>query len=209
MACRLFGLFSRLSLTAPPLSHSLSRPHTSTLFLVPSAFNYLHTAPISISQSPHQQTISNLIALNNLSPNPGAHKHARRVGRGIGSTKGKTAGRGHKGAKSRSGNETKRGFEGGQTPLYLRVKKYGFSNAMFKREYEPLSLGRLQSYFDRGLLDVNGVVTMKTLCDVKLVSRNPNCGVKLLAQVCCCWEKGKREEGRGKREEGRGKREER
>ena len=81
----------------------------------------------------------------------------RRVGRGPGSTKGKTCGRGYNGAKSRSGKETSPGFEGGQTPLYQRVLCSGFSNFHFKREYEPLNLGTLQQFIDRGRIDPNQV----------------------------------------------------
>ncbi|PID55031.1 MAG: 50S ribosomal protein L15 [Gammaproteobacteria bacterium] len=66
--------------------------------------------------------------LNSLSPAPGARKAGKRVGRGIGSGVGKTAGRGHKGQKSRSGGSVKPGFEGGQMPLQKRLPKYGFSS---------------------------------------------------------------------------------
>ena len=66
--------------------------------------------------------------LNTLSPAPGARKNSKRVGRGIGSGHGKTAGRGHKGQKSRSGGSVRPGFEGGQMPLQKRLPKYGFSS---------------------------------------------------------------------------------
>lgn len=66
--------------------------------------------------------------LNTLSPAPGSHKAKKRVGRGIGSGSGKTAGSGHKGQKSRSGGTVKPGFEGGQMPLQMRLPKYGFSS---------------------------------------------------------------------------------
>jgi len=66
--------------------------------------------------------------LNSLSPAPGARKNAKRVGRGIGSGTGKTAGRGHKGQKSRSGGKVRPGFEGGQMPLQKRLPKYGFTS---------------------------------------------------------------------------------
>jgi large subunit ribosomal protein L15 len=66
--------------------------------------------------------------LNTLSPAPGAKQDAKRVGRGIGSGTGKTAGRGHKGQKSRSGGSVRPGFEGGQMPLQKRLPKYGFSS---------------------------------------------------------------------------------
>ena len=68
--------------------------------------------------------------LNSLSPAPGSRKNAKRVGRGIGSGVGKTAGRGHKGQKSRTGGSVRPGFEGGQMPLQKRLPKYGFSSRM-------------------------------------------------------------------------------
>jgi len=72
--------------------------------------------------------MSDVMRLNSLSPAPGARKDAKRVGRGIGSGDGKTAGRGHKGQKSRSGGSVRPGFEGGQMPLQKRLPKYGFTS---------------------------------------------------------------------------------
>ena len=72
--------------------------------------------------------MSEVMRLNTLSPAPGSRKNAKRVGRGIGSGYGKTAGRGHKGQKSRSGGKVAAGFEGGQMPLQKRLPKYGFSS---------------------------------------------------------------------------------
>ena len=72
--------------------------------------------------------MSEVMRLNTLSPAPGARKDAKRVGRGIGSGLGKTAGRGHKGQKSRSGGRVRPGFEGGQMPLQKRLPKYGFTS---------------------------------------------------------------------------------
>ena len=74
--------------------------------------------------------MSEVMRLNGLSPAPGARKNAKRVGRGIGSGTGKTAGRGHKGQKSRSGGSVRPGFEGGQMPLQKRLPKYGFTSRM-------------------------------------------------------------------------------
>ena len=67
--------------------------------------------------------------LNTLKPGAGSHKLRKRVGRGIGSGSGKTSGRGHKGQKSRSGGRIRRGFEGGQQPLQMRLPKFGFNSA--------------------------------------------------------------------------------
>lgn len=72
--------------------------------------------------------MSDVMRLNTLSPAPGSRKNAKRVGRGIGSGVGKTAGRGHKGQKSRSGGRVRPGFEGGQMPLQKRLPKYGFTS---------------------------------------------------------------------------------
>ena len=72
--------------------------------------------------------MSEVMRLNTLSPAPGSRKNAKRVGRGIGSGNGKTAGRGHKGQKSRSGGKVRPGFEGGQMPLQKRLPKYGFTS---------------------------------------------------------------------------------
>ncbi|MEM1110575.1 MAG: 50S ribosomal protein L15 [Pseudomonadota bacterium] len=82
--------------------------------------------------------------LNTLSPAPGARKEAKRVGRGIGSGNGKTAGRGHKGQKSRSGGKVAAGFEGGQMPLQKRLPKYGFSSRI-GRTTAQVRLGELNA----------------------------------------------------------------
>ena len=121
------------------------------------------------------------VALNTLADNEGATHQRRRVGRGIGSSKGKTAGRGHKGQKARSGGGPKLGFEGGQTPMRLRIPKRGFHNP-FSREYQPLNLARLQEWITSGRLDASKVITMKDLRDASVVRRNIRDGVKLLAK---------------------------
>jgi len=81
--------------------------------------------------------------LSDLSPAPGSRRSRKRVGRGPGSGNGKTAGRGHKGQKSRSGYSKRAGFEGGQMPLVRRVPKRGFTN-IFRTEYEVVNVGRLE-----------------------------------------------------------------
>ena len=86
--------------------------------------------------------MSEVMRLNTLSPAPGARKNAKRVGRGIGSGVGKTAGRGHKGQKSRSGGKVAPGFEGGQLPLQKRLPKYGFSSRI-GRTTAQVRLGEL------------------------------------------------------------------
>lgn len=83
--------------------------------------------------------------LHELKPAEGAKQRAKRVGRGIGSGHGKTAGRGHKGQKARSGGGVRPGFEGGQMPLQRRIPKRGFTN-IFKKEYSVVNLDRLNMF---------------------------------------------------------------
>lgn len=91
--------------------------------------------------------------LNNLSPAVGSYKIHKRKGRGIGSGFGKTAGRGHKGQKSRSGGKINRGFEGGQTPLYRRIPKYGFVSLKNKNKIE-VRLSELLRFSNK-VIDLN------------------------------------------------------
>ena len=90
--------------------------------------------------------------LNQLAGRPGASKARMRVGRGIGSGKGKTGGRGGKGQTARSGVRIK-GFEGGQMPLHRRLPKRGFRNTAFQLDLNEINLGRVQSAIDAGTLD--------------------------------------------------------
>jgi large subunit ribosomal protein L15 len=117
--------------------------------------------------------------LNELSDNKGARKKAMRVGRGIGSGKGRTAGRGQKGQKSRSGVSL-RGFEGGQMPLYRRLPKRGFNN-IFRKHFAEVNLGRLQQAIDAGKLDPKAPITADLLREAGLVGRLRD-GVRLLAK---------------------------
>src|SRR5512144_102373 len=106
------------------------------------------------------------MSLNDLRPPKGAKHAKKRIGRGQGSGNGKTAGRGHKGAQSRSGYHFKRGFEGGQMPLHRRVPKRGFHNP-FRVEYEVVNLDTLQQRFEAG-----AVVTREMLIEARLVTGN-------------------------------------
>jgi large subunit ribosomal protein L15 len=117
--------------------------------------------------------------LNELSDNPGARQKRKRVGRGIGSGKGKTSGRGHKGQKSRSGVAIK-GFEGGQMPLHRRLPKRGFNN-IFAKRYVVINLGRLQQAIDDGKLDAGQAIDAVTLKAAGLF-KNTRDGVRLLAK---------------------------
>ncbi|MBM3807493.1 MAG: 50S ribosomal protein L15 [Acidimicrobiia bacterium] len=103
------------------------------------------------------------MGLNNLKPAEGSKFARKRVGRGPGSGNGKTAGRGYKGAQSRSGWKYKRGFEGGQMPLHRRVPKRGFTN-IFRTEYDVVNLDQLDKLFETG-----ATVTVDSLRDAGLV----------------------------------------
>ena len=117
--------------------------------------------------------------LNELAPNPGSRQARKRVGRGIGSGTGKTAGRGHKGQKARAGSAT-RAFEGGQMPIYRRLPKRGFKNP-FRKVYVPLNLDRLQAAVDAGRLDPAQPVNLQALRAAGLVSKRRD-GIRLLAR---------------------------
>jgi large subunit ribosomal protein L15 len=117
--------------------------------------------------------------LNELRDNEGARKGRMRVGRGIGSGKGKTAGRGQKGQKSRSGVSIF-GFEGGQMPLHMRLPKRGFNNP-FAKDYAEVNLGALQKAIDAGKLDSKGTVDHDALKAAGL-ARGGRDGVRLLGK---------------------------
>ena len=131
-----------------------------------------------------------MLKLNNLSPEKGARRNNKRIGRGPGSGLGKTAGRGHKGARSRSGFSRKPGFEGGQMPLHRRLPKRGFTN-IFRVQFTILSLSDLNRFEEGSVVDhdalvnegmvkekdtlvkvlANGEITKSLIVDVDKVSR--------------------------------------
>ena len=117
--------------------------------------------------------------LNEIRDNEGAHKKRMRVGRGPGSGKGKTAGRGVKGQKSRSGVAIA-GFEGGQMPLHMRLPKRGFNN-IFARDYAEVNLGAVQKMIDAGKLDTKGLLDHEALKAAGL-ARGGKDGVRLLGK---------------------------
>ncbi|KAI8354335.1 ribosomal protein L18e/L15P [Mortierella sp. GBAus27b] len=120
------------------------------------------------------------VDLSNIQDNPGSTSQRLRVGRGQGTGKGNTAGRGHKGQKARSGNngQPKPGFEGGQTRLIDRLPKRGFKNSEHK-DYQPLNLDRLQFWIESGRIDASQTITMKHLLDSRCIHKIQD-GVKLL-----------------------------
>lgn len=113
--------------------------------------------------------------LHTVKPNPYATKNRKRVGRGPGSGTGKTAGRGENGQNSRSGGGVRIGFEGGQTPLFRRLPKRGFSNAKFKKVYAVINLSDLNRFED------GATVTPEILKDMGLV-KNALDGIKVLGK---------------------------
>ncbi|MEW6308399.1 MAG: 50S ribosomal protein L15 [Bacillota bacterium] len=110
--------------------------------------------------------------LHELAPAPGARRPSRRVGRGIGSGRGKTAGRGHKGQNARAGGGVRPGFEGGQMPLYRRLPMRGFTNP-FRREFAEVNVGALTRF------PAGTVITPDLLLEHRLV-REPGAGVVVL-----------------------------
>lgn len=117
--------------------------------------------------------------LNELKDRPGAREARKRVGRGIGSGLGKTAGKGHKGQKARSGVSTA-GFEGGQMPIYRRLPKRGF-NKPNRDRFNEVNVGRIQSAIDAGKLDAGQPVTPEALLAAGVITRAFD-GVRLLGQ---------------------------
>ena len=117
--------------------------------------------------------------LNELRDNAGARKARTRVGRGIGSGVGKTAGRGQKGQKSRSGVSIF-GFEGGQMPLHMRLPKRGFNNP-FAKDYAEVNIGAVQKAIDAGKLDAKGTLDQSALQAAGL-ARGGKHGVRLLGK---------------------------
>jgi len=113
-----------------------------------------------------------MIDLSNLSPSPGSRKPKKRLGRGPGTGHGKTAGKGHKGAKARSGGGVKMGFEGGQMPLQRRLPKRGFNN-IFKKQYAIVNLSDLAKF------EAGSKIDRQALVDAGLVSAKDTM-VKLL-----------------------------
>ena len=117
--------------------------------------------------------------LNEIRDNPGAHLRSKRLGRGIGSGKGKTSGKGVKGQKAREGVALN-GFEGGQLPIYRRLPKRGFHN-LFRKEYAPINLGSIQKAIEAGKLVADVAITEASLAAAGLVSIGKLAGVRLLA----------------------------
>ncbi len=118
--------------------------------------------------------------LNALMDNFGARSNAKRVGRGIGSGMGKTAGRGNKGQKARSGSRKQATFQGGQMPILRRFPKFGFNNP-FAKEYVTINLGDIEKFIASGKIDAKSPITIDTLMNAKIINRTKD-GLKILAK---------------------------
>jgi large subunit ribosomal protein L15 len=123
--------------------------------------------------------MEHIMKLNEIRDNEGASKNRMRVGRGIGSGKGKTGGRGVKGQTSRSGVSIN-AFEGGQMPLHRRLPKRGFVN-IFRKDFNELNLDRVQTAIDAGKVDATKPVTVEILVAAGVLSKKRD-GVKLLGK---------------------------
>ncbi len=123
--------------------------------------------------------------MHELGPAYGANTARKRVGRGIGSTLGKTSGKGHKGQKARSGGAIRRGFEGGQTPLYRRIPKKGFTNH-FATEYATINVSELERYENGTVINIEKLladgVIRKELDGLKVLG-NGNLTKKLTVEA--------------------------
>ncbi|KAL6195850.1 hypothetical protein ACLB2K_031467 [Fragaria x ananassa] len=176
------------------LSTSIVSPRpTLTLTPSPSSQSSLHFLPHSPNPNPSfsangkasalgcvqgVRAYSSLLSLNDLRPRV-PRKQKTRKGRGIGSGKGKTAGRGHKGQKARGSG--KLGFEGGQTPLRRRLPKRGFKNP-FSLTFQPVGLGKIAKLINAGKIDSSELITMKTLKDTGAIGKQIKDGVRLMGR---------------------------
>lgn len=118
--------------------------------------------------------------LNEIRDNKGAHLKSKRLGRGIGSGKGKTSGRGVKGQKAREGVSLN-GFEGGQLPIYRRLPKRGFTN-INRKEYAPLNIGTLAALIEAGKIDAGKPITEAALRAAGVYAGSKLAGVRLLGR---------------------------
>jgi len=118
--------------------------------------------------------------LNALMDNKGARSNIKRVGRGMASGYGKTAGRGTKGQKARAGSRKQATFQGGQMPILRRFPKFGFTNP-FAKEYVTINLGDIEKFIKSGKIDAKSPITMESLLAAKIINRKLS-GLKVLAK---------------------------
>lgn len=169
----------RLSSLLTTSIHNVSTPFSSSPPLSQSRQLSYPIDNLSPSLGSHGVRAYSLLALNDLRDNKGATKQKTRKGRGIGSGKGKTAGRGHKGQKARG--TMKFGFEGGQTPLRRRLPKRGFKNP-FSLTFQPVGLGKVAALINAGKIDSSELITMKTLKEAGAIGKQIRDGVKLMGR---------------------------
>ncbi|ORX40696.1 ribosomal protein L18e/L15P [Kockovaella imperatae] len=169
-----FNPFSSIASFSTALRASTSRVRLPAR---PSTRLFLPALPPAFVRGNHD------VSLSSLKPSPGSTKNRRRVGRGVGSKMGgHTTGRGHKGQKSRS-TIPYIGFEGGQTPLYQRIPKRGFSNP-FRKTYASLSIAKIQKWIHQGRIDPTQPITIRTVIKSNVVHGiGTHAGVKLLGTV--------------------------
>src|SRR3954470_17154687 len=134
---------------------------------------------LALSPARQKRKRVHTMKLNDIRDNKGARKSRVRVGRGIGSGLGKTAGRGQKGAKARSGVAIN-GFEGGQMPLHMRIPKRGFNN-IFAKDYAEVNLGAIQKLVDAKALDAKGGIDHEALRGAG-IARGGNTGARILGK---------------------------
>eukprot|EP00164_Ancoracysta_twista_P010558 GFYU01015969.1.p1 GENE.GFYU01015969.1~~GFYU01015969.1.p1 ORF type:complete len:262 (-),score=60.47 GFYU01015969.1:133-918(-) len=171
---RLVCSFGRFSL-AEAARHNGSGSVVTSTCVVGTQFRFMSGSSVYTDD---QKAKMPTFKLNELPAPP--RKQKMRLGRGHGTGKGKTGGKGHKGSKARSGNgKPAVGFEGGQTPLYRRLPKRGFTN-VFTVVYEPLSLDKLQDWIAQGRIDASQPINMKVLADAGCVGKIKE-GVKVLS----------------------------
>ncbi|KAJ3681497.1 hypothetical protein LUZ60_015986 [Juncus effusus] len=167
-------MWRRFSLLSTHLKPYLLTPKPSLQPLqqqIPPSFSKL-------SQFTNFSTVC-LLRLNDLRDNPGSTHKKIRKGRGIGSGKGKTAGRGHKGQKARG--TMKFGFEGGQTPLRRALPRRGFKNR-FSLTFQPVGLGKIAKLINAGEIDSSELITMKTLKETGAIGKKIEDGVRLMGR---------------------------
>eukprot|EP00588_Corethron_pennatum_P010763 CAMPEP_0194279988 /NCGR_PEP_ID=MMETSP0169-20130528/14984_1 /TAXON_ID=218684 /ORGANISM="Corethron pennatum, Strain L29A3" /LENGTH=325 /DNA_ID=CAMNT_0039024525 /DNA_START=54 /DNA_END=1031 /DNA_ORIENTATION=- len=175
-----------LALASATISEQMLQKNSFRTFL-PALFVRREMSSASEALPPPVPAPVTFYTLNNISDNPGAIKKKRRLGRGPGSSKGKTSGRGHKGQKSRSGGSISPRFEGGQTPFYKRLPKRGFSNKNHATPMVPIAVDRLQDYIDMGRLipPTDRPINMKDMVEAGLTkASNIKFGCKLLLGKC-------------------------
>lgn len=165
---------SLLKPSSPIPTHFSTNPN-----FTPKNPNHFPPPPLQQRRDHEIRAYSTLLSLNDLRDNKGARKQKTRKGRGIGSGKGKTAGRGHKGQKARG--TMKFGFEGGQTPLRRRMPKRGFKNP-FSLDFQPVGLGKIAKLINAGKIDSSELITMKTLKDAGAIGKQIGDGVRLMGR---------------------------